>query len=146
MSVAVRREAVQGVNARWLQTVLRVTLRLTNHTGQEISVALVGRATSARLNQQYRHRPGPTNILSFPYARAAGNDTLLGELIFCVPLILTEAKRYSRSVRHHTALLAVHGVLHLLGLDHQHPAAERRMAARERSLLRQLARRSLLRL
>ena len=72
-----------------------------------------------QLNQRFRDRPGPTNVLSFPADIPADVACeLLGDIVICSPLVLKEAREQGKSPACHWAHLTVHGVLHLLGYDH----------------------------
>lgn len=85
----------------------------------EIVVRIVGEQESAELNEQYRHKSGPTNILSFPVDVPEGIELdLLGDLVICAPVVEKEALEQSKILTHHWAHIIVHGVLHLLGYDH----------------------------
>jgi probable rRNA maturation factor len=104
-----------------------------------LSVRIVGRARSRRLNAHYRHKDKPTNVLSF-----AGAGTLpdgryfLGELVICAPVVAMEARTQDKSLRAHWAHMTVHGVLHLLGFDHERAREAAKMAAREVQILDRL--------
>jgi len=104
-----------------------------------LAVRVVGDAGSRRLNEQYRHKPNPTNVLSFagPGICADGRD-YIGELVICAPLVAREARRAGISRRAHWAHLTVHGVLHLRGFDHEHDADARQMIAKEIQILDRL--------
>lgn len=86
----------------------------------ELTLRIVDEQESAHLNQQYRNKTGPTNILSFPFTQ--GDDgleiPLLGDLVICAPLVAAEAKEQGKPAENHWAHLTVHGILHLLGYDH----------------------------
>ncbi len=85
----------------------------------EIVVRLVDEDESRGLNQAYRHKQGPTNVLSFPFeAPAEIQTTLLGDLVICAPVVHREAKDQGKLLEHHWAHIVIHGVLHLLGYDH----------------------------
>jgi probable rRNA maturation factor len=85
----------------------------------EIVVRIVDVHESAQLNKQYRHKPGPTNILSFPTDIPEGIGlNLLGDLVVCAPVLEREAIEQQKLLTHHWAHIIVHGVLHLLGYDH----------------------------
>lgn len=99
---------------RWVDTVL-------TDPGQdsEIVIRLVDAAEMAGLNQQFRRKSGPTNILSFPFEAPEGVELdLLGDLVICVPLIAQEARQQHKLPEHHWAHITIHGILHLLGYDH----------------------------
>jgi probable rRNA maturation factor len=85
----------------------------------EIVVRIVDVHESAQLNKQYRHKPGPTNILSFPADIPEGIGlNLLGDLVVCAPVVEREALEQQKHLSDHWAHIIVHGVLHLLGHDH----------------------------
>jgi probable rRNA maturation factor len=85
----------------------------------EIVVRIVDEQESAELNEQYRHKSGPTNILSFPVDLPEGIELdLLGDLVICAPVLEKEALEQNKLLAHHWAHIIVHGVLHLLGYDH----------------------------
>ncbi len=99
----------------------------------EIVIRIVAAAESARLNHRYRGKRGATNVLSFTYARS--KHAVQGDIILCAPVILREARLQGKEPHAHWAHMVTHGMLHLLGMDHQFDAAARRMEARERFLL-----------
>lgn len=105
----------------------------------EIVIRLVDNAESAELNQQYRQKAGPTNILSFPFEAPAGIEMdLLGDLVICAPLITQEAAEQDKAAMEHWAHITVHGVLHLLGYDHVDDDEAEQMEALEIKILSQL--------
>lgn len=101
-----------------------------------ITVRITGERESARLNQTYRHTNGPTNVLSFPFDYPPGmpvepddpaqSVSLLGDLVICAPLVIREAQAQGKLIQAHWAHLLIHGILHLLGYNHNtvHQAAE----------------------
>jgi probable rRNA maturation factor len=99
-------------------------------TEAQLSVRIVGEAEGAELNHRYRGKPGPTNVLSFPFDAAPGVDLpWLGDLVLCAPVVEREALTQGKAARHHWAHLVVHGILHLVGYDH---GTEAEAAAMER--------------
>lgn len=85
----------------------------------ELSIRLVDEDESAELNNQYRGKTGPTNVLSFPFdSDIALEPMLLGDLVICVPVVETEAKQQQKQIPDHWAHMVIHGCLHLLGYDH----------------------------
>lgn len=95
-------------------------LALKGRADTELTLRLVDRSESSRLNEQFRSKKGPTNVLSFPAELPPGIDLpLLGDIVICAPLVEEEARNHGRTVESHWAHLVVHGVLHLLGFDHQ---------------------------
>ena len=100
-----------------------------------VTLRLVGKAESARLNQRYRGKTGPTNVLSFSYEAERG---LSGDIVICVPVVTKEAAAQNKHLRAHWAHLVVHGILHLRGHDHLSEAEARIMETLEIRILRRL--------
>ena len=87
----------------------------------EVCIRIVGTDESSKLNYEYRHKPTPTNILSFPiesFDDVEITDPYLGDLVICPDVLKTEAQECNVSLHEHWAHIVVHGVLHLLGYDH----------------------------
>jgi probable rRNA maturation factor len=113
-------------------------------TNREMSVRLVGRAESRKLNAHYRGKDYATNVLSFPtlpsavvpVSRAAAQP--LGDLVICPPVLRVEAREQRKTLRAHWAHLVVHGALHLIGYDHEDDDDARRMERREVAVLKKL--------
>ena len=103
--------------------------------GRELSVLMVGPARSRSLNRRYRSRDHATNVLSFP---AAAPGPCLGDLVICPQVLRREARAAGKAERAHWTHLVIHGVLHLIGYDHERPADALRMERREVRLLREL--------
>jgi probable rRNA maturation factor len=105
----------------------------------EIVVRIVDEQESAELNEQYRHKTGPTNILSFPIEVPEGIElNLLGDLVICAPVLEQEAKEQGKLLADHWAHIIVHGVLHLLGYDHIDDNDAELMENKEIAILNQL--------
>ena len=101
-----------------------------------LSVRVVGAARSRSLNAEYRSQDKPTNVLSFAGAgRGPDGRNYLGELVICAPVVAHEAATQGKTRESHWAHMTVHGVLHLLGVDHAIPAEARRMESRELQIL-----------
>jgi probable rRNA maturation factor len=111
-------------------------------TSGEISVRIVDATESASLNERYRRRAGPTNVLAFsgtePPASSPGDCELLGDLVICAPVVTSEAREQGKSLDAHWAHIAIHGVLHLLGYDHATDVEAKIMERREKELLESL--------
>lgn len=102
----------------------------------ELCVRLVDEAEGRALNHAYRGREQATNVLSFPVDLPVGVDSpLLGDLAICVPVVQAEAAGQGKRARDHFAHLTVHGVLHLLGHDHQYDSEAEAMEAAETAIL-----------
>jgi probable rRNA maturation factor len=104
-----------------------------------LSVRIVGKARSQSLNAQYRHQHKPTNVLSFAGAGSAPDGRFfLGELLICAPIVALEARAQGKSLKAHWAHMTVHGVLHLLGFDHERKAEAVKMTTLETQILDRL--------
>jgi probable rRNA maturation factor len=97
----------------------------------EVSLLLVDEPTIAGLNEAHLGKSGPTDVLAFPIDQPgeAPPDTpaILGDVVLCPSVAATQAPGYDRSPHGELQLLVVHGLLHLLGMDHADPDEERAM-------------------
>jgi probable rRNA maturation factor len=85
----------------------------------EICISIIDQETSADLNETYRQKSGPTNVLSFSYEPTPGvEQDSLGDLAICAEIVESEASTQQKNMTAHWAHLTVHGMLHLLGYDH----------------------------
>ena len=105
---------------------------------REICLRVCDEPESRRLNHTYRGKDNPTNILSFAGADLATVEAPLGDLALCWPIAQHEAIQQRKSLGDHVAHLSVHGVLHLLGYDHQDDAQAQIMEALETAILADL--------
>ena len=104
-----------------------------------LSVRVVGKARSRSLNARYRNRDKATNVLSFGGAgRVPDGRHFIGELVICSPVVAQEALAQGKSLTAHWAHMTVHGVLHLLGFDHERDTDAVKMAAKEVQILDRL--------
>jgi probable rRNA maturation factor len=128
MTVEVCSRQCRKVNTARLQQLAESALP----PGYTLSIVLVNDREMARLNKQFHHTPGPTDVLSFDYGDAEG------EVIVSVDHAYAQARRYRTTPARELALYVVHGILHLQGYDDHTPAQRRRMHAAERRLLAKL--------
>jgi rRNA maturation RNase YbeY len=109
---------------------------------QELSVVFASERLMRDLNRTYRHQDRPTNVLSFPQRptrQGEPSTALLGDVVVSLPTAAREARALRQSLEERVLYLLVHGILHLLGYDHDRSAHERRrMEAREQEILRHL--------
>jgi rRNA maturation RNase YbeY len=108
----------------------------------QVSVSLVGTARMTTLNARYRGKRRPTDVLSFAPPREIGQATgFLGELVICADVLRRQAREVGHRPEQELLVLLVHGLLHLLGYDHERSAsANRAMARLEARLLKKLGR------
>jgi len=96
-----------------------------HHSNAEVCMRLTSVGEIQSLNKTYRQKDNPTNVLSFAYAADDNfepneDGTLyLGDIIICPSIIEKEAAEQAKPLRDHYAHMCVHGMLHLLGYDHQ---------------------------
>ena len=136
VSYAARRPWVPSSRqmARWAGAALAPVRR-----SMVLSVRVVGLSRSRSLNARYRHKDRPTNVLSFSGAgRVPDGRYFLGELVICAPVVAQEAREQRKALESHWAHMTVHGVLHLLGFDHEVETEAAKMAAREIQILDRL--------
>lgn len=110
-------------------------------TVTEIILRITDSAESSLLNEAYRGKTGPTNILSFFLGSLLPDERdryLLGDLILCQPIVEEESRLQKKALLAHYAHLTLHGILHLLGFDHQTPQDEQRMESLEIKVLGEL--------
>jgi probable rRNA maturation factor len=98
----------------------------------EAAIVLSEDAELRALNRRWRGKDKPTNVLSFP-SGAAGPDgrLLLGDVVLAYQTLEREAEEAQKPLSDHLSHLVIHGVLHLMGYDHEKPAEARRMEALE---------------
>ena len=110
---------------------------LTAEAHGEISVRIVGEVESATLNERYRGRDGATNVLAFagPDPASEPESRLLGDVVICAPVVAREAAAQGKLPSAHWAHIAIHGVLHLLGYEHDSEAGAEAMERHETALL-----------
>ena len=102
----------------------------------EVSVRVVGAVEGRRLNQAYRGKDRPTNVLAFPAELPADIGlSMLGDLVICAEVVTAEAAEQGKAVEAHWAHLVVHGTLHLMGFDHQTEAEASAMERAEIQIL-----------
>ncbi len=103
----------------------------------ELSLVLADDALVQALNRRWRGRDAPTNVLSFASGDAplAGRPLLLGDVVLAYETVAREAAAQGKPLADHLRHLIVHGVLHLLGFDHEAAAEAEHMEATERDVL-----------
>lgn len=109
----------------------------------DLAIRVVDSDEAQQLNLQYRNKDYATNVLSFPYELPAGVPAeavggLLGDLLVCAPVVIAEAKHQHKAQNDHWAHLTIHGVLHLLGYDHETEPEAMEMEALEIEILKGL--------
>jgi len=124
----------EGLIKKWVNSSLNGYIE-----NAELTIRIVDKAEGAQLNEKWRNAQGPTNVLSFLYSDL--NETtksIQGDIVICAPLILREAAEQKKSVDAHWAHIIVHGILHLLGYDHDNENDANEMESLETSILGKL--------
>lgn len=104
-----------------------------------VSIRVTDSEEMQALNEQFRGKPAPTNVLSFPaQVEIEEGAILLGDIVLCAPVIEAEAAAQAKTADAHYAHMVVHGTLHLLGYDHIDEEDARLMEQFEREVLAQL--------
>ena len=111
----------------WAKVALRVDT--------EVTIRIVDEAEGRELNKAYRGKDYATNVLTFPLTEV---PHLMGDIIICAPIVVTEALTQNKSLEAHYAHLTVHGILHLHGYDHEIEAQAELMESLETAILAKL--------
>jgi probable rRNA maturation factor len=142
-------EGLEGCpEVSWLQSVAEQVL-VAQNVGSRLELGLVI-ATQERvqqLNLSYLGKDEPTDVLAFsameeigagfpPFVTPPDGVSHLGEVIISYPQAVTQAEEHQHSIKKEIAILIIHGVLHLLGYEHDKPELKRLMSAREEEILR----------
>jgi probable rRNA maturation factor len=146
--VDVQFEVEPDIHADWdrprIEQLVRSIVRRELPPGHySISLYLVGDETLRALNRDHRGLDQHTDVLSFPLHDPTGMQfvlppdhvTNLGDVVIAYPRVLAQAEAYGHSPERELAYLTTHGVLHVLGYDHEQELERRRMRAREEEAL-----------
>jgi len=140
---------------RWAELARQVLTARGIKGETEVSLLFVDEDAIAALNEQFLGKTGPTDVLSFPIEDEPGPTgrspdlggsgpgslpeegtlTLLGDVVICPSVAARNAEEHEVTFEDEVALLVVHGLLHLLGMDHEEDAEAERMEALEQELL-----------
>jgi probable rRNA maturation factor len=134
----------------WLRAVASAALKAEHKRKVEMSVLITGQEEMRRLHKQYMGEDEPTDVLSFAMREKADKDAPdfvfpkgdavhLGEVIISYPQAEIQAKEHRHSTQKEVAILLIHGVLHLLGYNHDVPERQSKMQAREKVILEKIS-------
>ena len=147
--------------ARWAELARQVLAARGVKGETEVSLLFVDEDAIAALNEQFLGKSGPTDVLSFPIEDEPGptgrspdfggsgpgtsspsraRSLLLGDVVICPAVAARNAEEHEVPFEDEVALLVVHGLLHLLGMDHENDAEAERMEALEQQLLKRFYR------
>ena len=129
----------------WLQGVAEQVLATQEAgSGVELGLVITSQERVQQLNRSYLGRDEPTDVLAFsmlpeadrsPFVTPPDGVLHLGEVIISYPQAVTQAEEHRHSITREIAILVIHGVLHLLGYEHDKPELEPKMRAREKEIL-----------
>jgi probable rRNA maturation factor len=139
LQIAIKNEFIPKKNdfKKWLDATVNETTSPQKST--EICIRIIDTKESANLNKTYRHKSGPTNILSFDYEHEPKEEThLLGDLAICAPIVNKEAAEQKKPALAHWAHITIHGYLHLAGYQHQTKKQTEKMENLEIKILQNL--------
>ena len=118
---------------------IRAAVRHVRTDPVELSVRIVDEVEINALNQQYRGKNEPTDVLAFPATLPhIRNPAILGDIVVCAGVVKQRAEELGKALDEHWALIIAHGVLHLCGYDHEQETDAQLMQSTELSILQTL--------
>lgn len=133
-----------GVDSRRLKSDARKLLKAAGEDDSALSISLVDDAEITMLNREHRGKDKPTDVLSFPLYESEELDAaihsgspperLLGDVVISVDTASRQAAEYDAPLQNEVNRLLIHGILHVLGHDHEEPGERAVMEAEERRL------------
>jgi probable rRNA maturation factor len=130
-------EIPRGASAvRRLRARAATWLRTLGRPDAELSVLLVGDRRIRSLNREWRGKDAATDVLSFPLSDPPGIGPVLGDVVVSFDTAARRARAEGRPIARELERYLAHGILHLLGYDHERPEDARRMAEKEAALAR----------
>lgn len=151
MNIFLADEQDDPIDAEPLKRLIELVLKDENLADDtEVTILFVGESQIAQYNQRFMNRQGPTDVLAFPLEelrpgaipeRSPGGPPFnMGDVVICPAYVRTQAEQAGVSFDDELSLMVVHGLLHLLGYDHQDDAQAEAMERREWQLLAQVGR------
>ena len=146
LGIQIDKEFRKHLKEEWLQRVVEHCLTVRDFDSEvELSLLITNNETVRELNQRYRGIDEPTDVLSFaltegepdncPFITPPDGVLHLGEVIISYPQAVRQAEGAGHKVDQELALLIIHGVLHLLGYEHDEPDREKEMRELEEKVL-----------
>ena len=123
MSVYIIDEQTEcSINSESLENQIKTILPLLNCQNKELSILLTDDEKIRKLNKQYRNKNIPTDVLSFSQSEGEENGlghNLLGDIVISITTAMRQSSEHNLSIDEEIVLLLIHGILHLLGFDHE---------------------------
>ncbi|MDQ6930027.1 MAG: rRNA maturation RNase YbeY [Candidatus Eremiobacteraeota bacterium] len=126
-----------GIDARTVKRTAKLLLAAIGEKKSALSISFVDDRTIRELNREHRGKDKPTDVLSFPLLAAGESslgERLLGDVVISVDTARRQAAGYDATLEAEVNRLLIHGVLHVMGHDHEESAEQERMLAEERRL------------
>jgi probable rRNA maturation factor len=128
-----------GIDARRLKSVARALLHEVDEEDSALSLSLVNDTEIRTLNREHRGKDKPTDVLSFPMYEPGEEghpegERLLGDVVISVDTARRQAAEYDAPLQNEIYRLLIHGLLHVMGHDHEEPGERAMMEAEERRL------------
>jgi probable rRNA maturation factor len=127
-----------GVDARALKATAKRLLEAAGEKGSSLSLTLVNDGAIRKLNRDHRGKDKPTDVLSFPLVEpgeaSRSTERMLGDVVISVDTARRQAADYDATLQREVYRLLIHGILHVLGHDHERPPERVRMEGEERRL------------
>lgn len=125
------RGAGKKLPGRRLRKIAKAILIIVGRAEAELSLALIGNAEMRKLNARYRRKDYPTDVLSFPVdGKLPAPNRLLGDVVISVDKAREQARERGRTRDEEMVTLLIHGIVHLLGYDHERSAKDARVMKR----------------
>ena len=142
----VRRDGGKKFPSAPLKKIAGAVLKLLKQDNAELSIALIGNAEMQKLNAQYRKKDYATDVLSFPASEELPPGLrILGDVVISVDKAKEQAGERGRTLEQEMITLLIHGIVHLLGYDHERSAQDARLMSRlEKQLYRGLCEQGLI--
>ena len=141
-----QRGAGKKLPARKIKKIALTILELVGEKNAELSLVLIGNLEMKKLNARYRKKDYTTDVLSFPVEGIVLKETrLLGDVVVSVEKAAEQARAHGHSSEQELVTLLIHGIVHLIGYDHERSAREARAMRRvEKRIYRQLCERGVI--
>ena len=135
----ISQQEIPGLKSQKIKRKLERALKDLGFPDKELSIVFTDDRRIAHLNNRYLGRKGATNVLAFPMGDGRSSEfesIMLGDVVISVSTALRESKEHREALEHTIDRLLIHGLLHLLGYDHETSTAEaRRMEKEEKRLI-----------
>jgi len=147
INILIDQEFKKQVKSTWLKNIVRQILKAENvGVKSEVGLVITGNEKIHELNLKYLEEDRPTDVLSFPmneqfetapvFVNVPDGKLHLGDIIISYPTAVKQAEEHNHPVSREIVILLIHGILHLLGYDHDIPERELTMHNRESAILK----------